>query len=227
MSLNVLIVGGGRVGVALATMLLDAAHQVTIVEPRGEAVAALSSELPGANLVQADGTDPVALEGAGIRRADVVAAVTGHDASNLVVCSLARAEFDVPRTIARVVDPAHAWAFGPDLGVDVALDQADLLARLTLEEMSLGEVATLVKLRRGELTLVEERLAPHSRAVGRTIGELDLPPTGVVIAVLRGDEVLPAVPSQQLEAGDEVLAVVHAGDVAALGAALDGVRDGG
>jgi trk system potassium uptake protein len=225
MSLEVLIVGGGRVGVALATLLLDAGHEVTIVEPRAEAIAALRSELPAASLVQADGTDPIALEGAGIRRADVVAAVTGHDASNLVVCSLARAEFDVPRTIARVVDPAHAWAFGPDLGVDVALDQAALLARLTLEEMSLGEVATLVKLRRGELTLVEERLAERSRAVGRTIGELELPPTGVVMAVLRGEEVLPASPSQRLAAGDEVLAVVHAEDVAALAAALDGVPD--
>jgi trk system potassium uptake protein len=121
-----------------------------------------------------------------------VAAVTGDDARNLVVCSLARAEFDVPRTIARVVDPAHAWAFGPDLGVDVALDQADLLARLTLEEMSLGEVATLVKLRRGSSPSSRNGWRRDSRAVGRTIGELELPPTGVLLAVLRGEEVLPA-----------------------------------
>jgi trk system potassium uptake protein len=222
MSLQVLIIGGGRVGAALATLLLDAEHRVALVEARADVAAGLEREVPGAAFTVADGTDPSVLEAAGIRRADVVVAVTGDDACNLVICSLARAEFEVPRTIARVVDPSHAWAFGRDLGVDVALDQADLLARLTLEEMSLGEVATLVKLRRGALTLVEERLAPGARAVGRTLEDLDLPPSGVLLGVLRRDEILPALPAHRLEVGDEVLAVVHAGEVAALAAALDG-----
>jgi trk system potassium uptake protein len=227
MTLQVLVVGGGRVGAALATLLLDAGHRVAVVERRAEVAAALTAELPEAEVTAADGTDPTVLEAAGIRRADVLAAVTGDDARNLVVCSLARSEFEVARTIARIVDPSHAWAFGPDLGVDVALDQADLLARLTLEEMSLGEVATLVKLRRGALSLVEERLVEGARAVGRTIDSLDLPPTGVLLAVLRGDEVLPAASSLRLEVGDEVLAVVHADEVGALASALDGAVGSG
>jgi trk system potassium uptake protein len=222
MSLQVLVVGGGRVGSALASLLLEAGHQVDLIDRGTDAMAYLIGELPSARLTLADGTDPAVLEAAGVRRADVVVAVTGDDARNLVICSLARSEFEVPRTIARVVDPAHAWSFTPELGVDVALDQADLLARLTLEEMSLGEVATLVKLRRGDLTLVEERLAEGARAVGRAIGELDLPSTGILLGVLRGDEILAALPDRRLEAGDEVLAVVHAGEVAALAAALDG-----
>jgi trk system potassium uptake protein len=227
MALQVLIVGGGRVGAVLATLLLEAGHAVDLVELEAPRVDALLDELPDALVTGGDGTDPAVLEAAGIRRADVVVAVTGDDARNLVVGSLARAEFGVPRTIARVVDPAHAWAFGPDLGVDVALDQADLLARLTLEEMSLGEVATLVKLRRGALTLVEERIAPGARAAGRTIGELPFPSTCVLLAVLRGDEVRPATATEPLAVGDEVLAIVHEGQAAAFAAALDGGTDGG
>jgi trk system potassium uptake protein len=226
MALQVLVVGGGRVGAALATLLLGSGHQVDIVELQAERASELTDELPGARVSVGDGTDPSVLEAAGIRRADVLVAVTGEDARNLVVGSLARAEFGVPRTIARVVDPSHAWAFGPELGVDVALDQADLLARLTLEEMSLGEVAALVKLRRGALTLVEERLAPGAKAAGRTIGELHLPSTCVLLAVLRGDEVLSAAASERLAVGDEILALVHEGEAADLAQVLDGTGPG-
>jgi trk system potassium uptake protein len=226
MALQVLIVGGGRVGAVLATLLLEAGHEVDLVELEPGRTSELFDELPAAAVSVGDGTDPAVLEAAGVRRADVLVAVTGDDARNLVVGALARAEFGVPRTIARVVDPAHAWAFGPDLGVDVALDQADLLARLTLEEMSLGEVATLVKLRRGALTLVEERIAPGAGAAGRTIGELPFPSTCVLLAVLRGDQVLRATASERLAVGDEVLAIVHEGEAAAFAATLDGGADG-
>jgi trk system potassium uptake protein len=224
MSLQVFVVGGGRVGTALVTLLIEAGHRVDLVELRADTAAGIVSTLPDVAVTVGDGTDPSVLEAAGIRRADVVVAGTGDDARNLVISSLARSEFRVPRTIARVVDPSHAWAFGPDLGVDVALDQAVLLARLTLEEMSLGEVATLVKLRRGALTLVEERLAPGAQAAGRAIGELELPTTCVLLAVLREDAVLPPDPSERLAVGDEVLAVVHEGEAAAFAAALDSSR---
>jgi trk system potassium uptake protein len=227
MALQVLVVGGGRVGAALATLLHESGHAVTVLERRADTAAGLAGELPDVAVVHADGADPSVLEAAGIRRADATVAVTGDDARNLVICSLARSEFGVRRTIARVVDPAHAWAFGPHLGVDVALDQADLLARLTLEEMSLGEVAILVKLRRGELTLVEERLSATAGSVGRTIGEIDLPPSCVLVGILRGDEVVAARAEERLEAGDEVLAIVHAGEAAALSAALDGAGAAG
>jgi trk system potassium uptake protein len=219
---HVIVVGGGRVGAALARLLVATSYEVVVLEQDREKAELLGAGAPEVTVIVGDGSDPATLEAAGARRAAVVAAVSGDDARNLVVCSLARSEFDVPRTIARVVDPSHAWAFGPDLGVDAALDQADLLARLTLDEMSLGEVATLMKLRRGELTLVEERLVEGANAVGRTIGELELPPTVVLLGVLRGETVLPATPEQRLRSGDEVLAVVHSGEAGVLQAALDG-----
>jgi trk system potassium uptake protein len=104
--------------------------------------------------------------------------------------------------------------------VDVAVDQADLLAGLIAEEMSLGDVATLLKLRRGDFSLVEERVAPGAAAVGRSISELELPAACVLVAVLRGEAVLPAHGEVRFEVGDEVLAVVHAGAVGALAVAL-------
>jgi trk system potassium uptake protein len=219
-ALTVLVVGGGRVGLALARLLTAGEHAVVVVELRAEQVAALAAQVPAARTITGDGSDPAVLESAGVRAVDVVAAVTGIDAVNLVVTALARHEFRVPRTIARIVDPAHAWLFDAATGVDVAVDQADLLAGLIAEEMSLGDVATLLKLRRGDFALVEERVAAGAAAVGRSIAELDLPSACVLVAVLRDAAVLAAHGEVRLQVGDEVLAVVHAGAVGALAQAL-------
>jgi trk system potassium uptake protein len=217
---RVLIVGGGRVGLALARLLTEAANDVIVVEARSEQAATLAATVPAARGVCGDGTDPAVLEAAGIRAADVVAAVTGDDAANLVVTALARHEFGVPRTIGRIVDPAHAWLFDATTGVDVAVDQAALLAGLIAEELSLGDVAVLLKLRRGDLDLMQERIAQRSPAVGRTIGQLALPAGCSLVAVLRGAQVLPAHDEVRLQAGDEVLALAHTGAVGALAALL-------
>jgi trk system potassium uptake protein len=210
-ALNVMVVGGGRVGAALTRLLMDAGHDVVVVEQRADRVAAIHAALPTVRIVENDGADPAALEAAGIRTVDVVAAVTSDDARNLLVAALARLEFQVPRTIARIIDPIHGWLFDPACGVDVALDQADLLTRLIVEEMSLGEVATLITLRRGDLRLVEERVVAGAIAEGRTVADLDLPSACMIVAVLRGDDVLPNTGDLRLREGDEVLAIVHAG----------------
>ncbi len=216
MTVAVMVIGAGRVGAALARLLTHAGHAVIVIERRADRAAHVTDLVPAARVVTADGTDPAALEAAGIRTVDVVAAVTGDDACNAMVGALARLQFAVARTIARIVDPTHAWLFDEGSGVDIAIDQADLLTRLIVEEISLGEVATLVKLRRGDFTLVEERVVPGSRADGSTVAELDLPAACVLVAVLRGDGVLPCKGELVLAAGDEVLAVVHAGSAHAL-----------
>ena len=133
--MNVLIVGGGKVGATLATRLRAAQHQVKLIEIRPEHLAALQRDLPADALVFGSGTEPDVLEAAAIRQAALVAALTGADETNLVVTSLARFEFGVPRTIARVNNPKNAWLFTAEMGVDVALDQADLIAGMIMNEV--------------------------------------------------------------------------------------------
>jgi trk system potassium uptake protein len=211
MRLTVMVIGGGRVGSALARRLVEAGHHVVLVERDHERARQIEGDVPEARVIAGEGTDPRVLEAAGIRTANVVTAVTGQDAANLVVAALARLEFGVPRTVARIVDPRHAWLFGDGSGVDMAVDQADLLTQLIADELSLDQMATLVKLRRGDLELVEERVAPGSAAEGGSISELGLPAGCVVVAILRENEVLVSRGTHRLRADDEVLAVVHAG----------------
>lgn len=218
--MNVLIAGGGKVGAHLGMLLLAAGHTVTLVEARADHCAALRQRLAGAVCVAGSATDPELLERSGVRAAQVVAAVTGSDEVNLVVSNLARFEFGVPRIIARVNDPRNAWLYTHAMGVDVALDQAGLMAHLVLEEMALGDMMTLLKLRRGQYSLVEEKIHPHAAAVGKAVRELHLPQECVLAAILREGALVIPRGETLLQAGDEVLAVVHADAAARLAAAL-------
>src|SRR5512147_1235466 len=109
-----IIVGGGQVGVHLATLLLAEKHQIKIIDNRNERIAILEQSIPVGMLILGSGSDPNVLEAAGIHKANVVAAVTGSDETNLVVCSLARLEYRVPRVIARVNNPTNAWLYTPE-----------------------------------------------------------------------------------------------------------------
>jgi len=220
---RVLVVGGGKVGTYLASLLLADGHSVTVIEGRSEEFPRLQQNLPVEVHVQGNGTDPLVLEAAGIRQADVVAAVSRADETNLVITSLARFEFNVPRTIARVNNPKNAWLFTPEMGVDVALNQADLMAHLIAEEMSLGDMMTLLKLRRGQYSIVENRVNPRAVAAGKPIRELDLPHECVLTAIFRGGELIIPRGETILQPDDEVLALVHVSQLDRLASLLRGM----
>ncbi|HXF60118.1 MAG TPA: TrkA family potassium uptake protein [Caldilineaceae bacterium] len=225
--MNILIVGGGKVGSHLAALLLAGKHRVRLLEHRREVVARLTHDLPGDVVLHGSGTDPVRLESAGIRQSQVVAAVTGDDETNLVVTTLARFEFHVPRTIARVNNAKNAWLFTPSMGVDVAVNQADLMAHLIVEEMSLGDMMTLLKLYKGQFSLIEERVHPEAPAAGRAIRDLALPSECVFAAIIRGGQLLIPRGHLVLLPGDEILAVVHADHAPQLARLLGGVEPSG
>jgi len=220
MAQQVIIVGGGEVGTYLASLLLAGGHQVTVIEVQRDEIPRLRRELSTDVVTVGNGTDPTVLEAAGVRQAHVVAAVTGTDETNLVITSLARFAFQVPRTLARVHTPKHAWMFTPVMGVDVALNQADVLAHLIAEEMSLGEMMTVLKLRKGQYALVEEQVHPRAPAGGRALRDLPLPSECAVAAIIRSGQLLVPRPDLVLQPADEVLAVVHASQAAQLAALL-------
>lgn len=143
--MHVLVVGGGQVGSYLAGLLSADGHRVTVLDAREAAVEPLRRAAPGVTIRVGNGTDPGALEVAGVRTADVVAAVTGSDATNLVITSLARFAFGVRRAVARVNDPHHTWMFSPEMGVDAALNQADVMAHLIAQAMGADRAAASTK----------------------------------------------------------------------------------
>jgi len=210
----VIIVGGGMTGSQLAFQLLNGGHKVRLIEDRPTVLERLREELPNEVIIAGDGSSPSVLESAGIEDAQVLAAVTGEDEDNLVVTTLARFEFGVPRVIARVNNPKNTWLFTPDMGVDVALCQSDILAKLIAEEMSIGDMMTLLKLRKGEYSIVEEKVHPKAVVVGKMLRDIDLPPQCVFAAVIRKGKLIVPNGDTELAPVDEIIALVHASQVA-------------
>lgn len=130
------------------------------------------------------------MEQADIQHTDVLAAVTGADETNLVAATIARLEYGVPRVIGRVNNPQNAWLFTPAMGVDYALNQADLIARLVAEEMSMGDMMTLLKLHGGKFSLVERMVDQEASIVGKALCDIQLPRECVVAAVIRNSDLL-------------------------------------
>lgn len=203
----VLIAGGGRTGARLANLLLNQNYKVRLVENRRDLLSHLHQELPTEVIYEGHPVDPVVLEAAGAREAHVVAAVTSEDALNLALCFVVKTLFDVPRTIARVNNPNNAWLFGDKFKVDVALNSSDVLAHLIQEEMSLGDMMTIFKIRRGRYAVVEEKVPAGAKAIGIPLKDMDLAEHCVIAAIIRdGVMTLPRGDSA-LQENDEIIAV--------------------
>ncbi|TMG16268.1 MAG: TrkA family potassium uptake protein [Chloroflexi bacterium] len=134
-----IVIGGGTVGYYLSRDLIERGEEVTLVEKDGARAEWLESQL-GSIVMRGDGDELSFLATTGIERADAVLAVTGDDEDNLVSCQLAKRKFHVPKTVARVNNPANVRIF-KTLGVDVALSATEVLLDLIESELANKEPA--------------------------------------------------------------------------------------
>jgi len=217
-----IIVGGGRGGSYLARDLQGQGYQVKVLDRRPEVVAKLRQEIDS-EVVCGNGTSPELLAQLGADQAQLVVALTRNDEDNLVVCRLAKHHFHVPRVIARVSNPRNEWLYTKSWGVDVAISQTHLTAKVIEEEIGMGELITLLKLNRGEAALVELRLPETSPYCGKPIRDLTLPAESVIATIVRKGKLVIPRGDTTLEAEDEVLAVCTVASEQALKEALIGL----
>ena len=170
--MNIIIVGGGKVGSYLATLLGNRGYNVRIVESRKAVAQRLEEKLPEGSVVRGMGSSPDVLEEAGVLQADVIIAVTGDDEVNLVVAMLAKMEYGVNRVVARVNNPANAWMFDESMGVDIAVDQADIITKSVEEGLDMEDVFTIMRLGKDGHEIVQGEIRPRSAMVGKSIAEL-------------------------------------------------------
>lgn len=205
--MNVVIVGGGFTGVYLAKLLLENHCSVKVLENRTKVFEKLQEDLPAVNTVNGSGTDPELLESIGISAADVFVSVTDTDEVNLVASTIAKFEFGVPRVIARVNNPKNAWMFNATMGVDSCVSQADLMAHLIIEGIDMKNMMTLLKINRGDASIIQVQVTEGCKAQGQRIRDLGIPEKAVIIALFRGEESFIPRGDTVVKAGDNVLAL--------------------
>jgi trk/ktr system potassium uptake protein len=207
----ILIAGGGKVGANLARFLLaDSKHEVTLVEQRRDRFERLEQEFEHQVLL-GDATEIYVLERAGIARPpDIVAALTGDDEDNLIICQLAKEKYGVQKVIARVNDPRNQAHFDL-LGISPTVSATRGLMALIEHEVPEHDLVHLLELRKENLEIVEVQIDKGAPAAGKRVEKLDLPEGSRLISVMRNGRAEIAVGSTELQPGDQVLAILQPG----------------
>ena len=201
----IVIVGAGKVGYFLAKRLCLNKHTVSIVEKDKQLCEETAKELE-ALVVNGDGCDPHILEEAGISRAEVIAAVTGDDEDNLIICQLAKEIFKVKRVVGRVNNPDNEHTFS-ELGVDVPVDSTKIIAKIIEEEVSFSDFVNLMSFKRGKLAIVRLDLPDDSPVINKQVQDIQLPADSVLVSIIRGGDVVIPKGKTVLKAGDDIIAL--------------------
>jgi trk system potassium uptake protein TrkA len=206
----ILVAGGGKVGANVTRTLISWGHEVTLIEQRRDRFERLEAEFE--HRVQVgDATEMFVLERAGIRRPpDLLVAVTGDDEDNIVICQMAREHFGVQKVIARVNDPRNQEHFDL-LGIQPTVSATANVLAMIEHEVPEHELIHLLELKRESLEIVEVQIDKDSPSVGKRIDRLALPDGSRLISVMRDGRAWIADEATELQAGDQVLAILEAG----------------
>ena len=203
--MRVVIAGAGNVGRSIARELIANGHQILLIDKDPYAIK--TDSVPEAEWLLADACELNSLEEAELDSCDVAIAATGDDKANLVHSLLAKTEFGVPRTVARVNHPANEWMFDETWGVDVSVSTPRLMSALVEEAVTVGDLVRLFSFRGGHANLVEMTLPDTSPRVGTRVADLSLPRDAVLVAIIRDNTARAPERDMALEADDELLLV--------------------
>ena len=203
--MQIIVVGGGKVGYYLTKTLMEHGHKAYLIEQDRAVCARVANDLD-ITVICGDGSTIDILEAADAAQADALIAVTGRDQDNLVACQLAKRVFHVGRTVARINNPKNA-ALIKQLGVDIPVSSTDNIARLLEREVDAAAFRQLMPLNRGEASLSEFQLPEDYPMSGVKLSELRLPEESVVVSISRDGHLIIPRGNAQLFAGDKVLVV--------------------
>ncbi len=205
--MNIVIMGGGKVGQNLARRLIDGRNRVQIIEQDRARCAELANTLD-IEVICGDGTEIDVLENAGIRDADIFIAITDNDADNLVAAQLAKKYFGAKKVLARANDPRNVETMRI-LGVDHAVSSTEILANLIEQEARPTDVQLLASLNRGRAQISSFILPQNSALHGKSLNDLSgsIPRGVLLVSVVRAEKLIIPRGDTVLQRGDEVIAV--------------------
>ncbi|MEG2915596.1 MAG: NAD-binding protein [Oscillospiraceae bacterium] len=210
--MKVIVVGGGKVGFYLAQTLMNHGHKPFLIEKSKSLCAELANKLD-IPVICGDGSTIESLELAGASEADSLIGVTGQDQDNLIACQLGKKRFNIPKTIARVNNPKNVEIMKL-FGVDIAISSTDNIAKLLEREVDTAAIKQLLAINSGEASISELFLPNDYKFDGKTLIQLKLPETYVIVSIIRDGKLIIPRGNTQVCSGDKVIvlcdnSVVH------------------
>lgn len=200
-----IIIGGGKVGYYLFKTLFERGHEVVLIERDPESCRRIAEDI-SAEVLQGDGTDLNVLQEAGIAEADIVAAVTGTDEENLVICKIAKLNYNISRTISRVNNPKNIEMF-KILGIDTTVCSTAVIVNLIESELDQKDLKVINTFERGSMVFAELFVQEKNPWAGRKVAEISIPDECIFVSVLRGNIFIYPKGDTVIHSGDKILLV--------------------
>jgi trk system potassium uptake protein TrkA len=210
---RIVIVGGGNVGLTVASELESRANRVRvkIIEKNRKCAETAAEALERTIVLHGDGLDVALLAEAGVSRADAMLAVTDDDKTNMLVAVRAKSE-GCPYAIALINDPTLVPLMGP-LGIDAYINPRSTTVSSILRHIRHGRVRAVYSIGDAEAEVIEAEVLSTSYLAGKRISDIDFPEGVLVGAVRKGDEVIRPLGSTRIDDGDIVALFALAKDV--------------
>jgi trk system potassium uptake protein TrkA len=205
--MEVIIVGCGRVGAAVALLLSEEGHNVSVIDKRNESFDRLGKTFNGVCL-NGNGFDVDTLIKAGVKTADAVVVVTNGDNTNIMASQVAKKIFNVPKVIARLYDPKRAEIY-QRLGLDI-LSGTTLVASMIRDKLIETNFSSYFIENKG-LGILEVKI-PH-KLVGKKVKNLNKTNKFIIATVVKKTETVIPSPETVLDEGDTIVGVVKTENV--------------
>ncbi|MEG1256595.1 TrkA family potassium uptake protein [Clostridium sp.] len=186
--MRAVVIGGGKVGYYLIKNLLDIGCSITLIEKDYDICEKISNELD-IDVICGDGSNledlAEAIEGSNT----VVAAVTGKDEENLIICQMTKLNFSIKSAIARINNPKNRQLFNK-LGITSTVCSTEVISTLIENELVDDDFKIVKTLDRGEMVIIEAYIDKKSYWTNTYINKLILPKDCIIASVLRGNEII-------------------------------------
>ena len=190
-SKNVLIIGGGNIGLNLAKMLEKNFEdlRIKIIEKDKERAEELANELSSSIVINGDGLDEEILKEANLEGTETVLALTNDDENNMMACVLAEKSGQKKRTIA-IVNKSNYNLLQDSLNIDDLVDPRMTTVSRIMEHVHKGTIGTVYSLLDGEYEFIEAKILEKSELLNKKIRDSNLPEDIRIGAIVRKDKVI-------------------------------------
>lgn len=203
--MNIIVVGGGKVGYYLAKTLIEHGHKPIIIERDKDICKSVADNLD-IPIIYGDGSTTEALENADISTADALIAVTGKDEDNLIACQLAKRKYNIAKTVARVNNPKNKDIM-KRLGVDIPVSGTDNIARSIEHEVDTSKIKQLMALDGGDVSLSEVVLPDDFKYDGKRLVEIKIPEDSIIVSITRDENFIIPRGNTQIMSGDKIVVI--------------------
>lgn len=200
---DVMILGGGKIGVKAARSLCDHKFNIKLFELNRTRAKEVAEKLPNALIINGDGRNVELLEEENISDMDAFVAVTGNSETNIMSCLVAKSK-GVKKTIA-LVENMDYINISQTIGIDTLINKKLLAASAIFKHVRKGDILKIANLHNVDAEVLEFLVKENTPVTKKTIKDINITKNAVFGGVIRNGVAHMTFGDFQIKAGDKAV----------------------